>query len=208
MPAPSRRRFLQTAALSAATCPLTLGATEPKHAFSISLAQYSLHRRIWRHEGESLKRMGDGLRRLCEKAEPLKLNVLVENEAGFGADADWLVDLMTTVDHPLAGLLPDFGNFWIDAGSGELYDPYVGTAKMMAFAKAVSAKSFGFDSPDTFVSHDRREGRELSLDFERLLRIVRDAGYRGHVGIEYEGPSPEMEGIRQTKAVLQKLATA
>nr|WP_243664757.1 hypothetical protein [Rhodothermus marinus] len=66
----------------------------------------------------------------------------------------------------------------------------------MPFAKGVSAKSYDFDA----------EGNETRLDYVRLLRIVRDAGYRGYIGIEYEGDRlDEMEGIRATKALLERV---
>jgi hypothetical protein len=36
-----------------------------------------------------------------------------------------------------------------------------------------------------------------------MMRIVLDAGYRGYVGIEYEGEISEPDGIRATKALLE-----
>ncbi len=40
-------------------------------------------------------------------------------------------------------------------------------------------------------------------------RIVLDAGYRGHVGIEYEGGQlPEPEGIQAPKALLERVREA
>ena len=113
---------------------------------------------------------------------------------------------MRSVNHPLVGMLPDFGNFWIDPEAGELYDPYEGVAKLMPWARAVSAKSYGFELPDSSITVDRREGRNLVLDFERLMKIVVKSGYGGYVGIEYEGEAPEMQGIARTKAVLDRLA--
>ena len=39
-----------------------------------------------------------------------------------------------------------------------------------------------------------------------MMRIVLDAGYRGWVGIEYEGSQlGEMEGIAATRALLEKV---
>ena len=66
---------------------------------------------------------------------------------------------------------------------------------LMPYAKAVSAKSYDFDD----------EGNETVLDYERLMTIVLDAGYRGWVGVEYEGDRlSEPEGIRATKALLER----
>ena len=65
----------------------------------------------------------------------------------------------------------------------------------MPFAKAVSAKSNVFDD----------HGDERAIDYERVMRIVLDAGYRGYVGIEYEGTElSEPDGIRATKVLLER----
>jgi hypothetical protein len=40
-----------------------------------------------------------------------------------------------------------------------------------------------------------------------MLRIVKDAGYRGYIGVEYEGSGmSEEEGILATKALLLNAA--
>ena len=76
------------------------------------------------------------------------------------------------------------------------YDNYQGVAELMPYAKAVSAKSYNFDS----------DGNETELDYERMMRIVLDAGYRGWVGIEYEGGQlEESTGIRATKSLLERM---
>jgi hypothetical protein len=41
-----------------------------------------------------------------------------------------------------------------------------------------------------------------------MMQIVLDAGYHGYVGIEYEGSkAPEPEGIKLTKALLERVRT-
>lgn len=138
---------------------------------------------------EQARLAADGLRRLTEFAAPHAINVIVENHGGLSSDGQWLAQVMRLVDHPRCGTLPDFGNFYE-------YDRYQGTADLMPFAKAVSAKTHDFD--------DR--GNETTKDYLRLMRIVRDFGYRSWVGIEYEGNRlPEREGIRLTKALLERV---
>jgi sugar phosphate isomerase/epimerase len=47
----------------------------------------------------------------------------------------------------------------------------------------------------------------MTLDFERLMRIVVGAGYSGYVGIEYEGSKhSEIDGIKRTKQALEEIA--
>ena len=49
-------------------------------------------------------------------------------------------------------------------------------------------------------------GNETTLDFTKLLQIVKDAGYTGFVGVEYEGSRlSEKNGIIATKKLLETL---
>lgn len=143
---------------------------------------------------EQQKLAADGLRRLTEFAAAHGLNVLVENHGGLSSNGAWLAGVIRLVDHPRCGTLPDFGNWRIDATTR--YDPYQGLAELMPFAKGVSAKSYDFDD----------EGNETQLDYAQLLRIVQAAGYRGYIGIEYEGNRlDEPSGIRATKRLLERV---
>lgn len=143
---------------------------------------------------EQMERAADGLRSLTEYADDEGISVIVENHGGLSSNADWLVGTIEMVDHPNCGTLPDFGNFNIS--QDESYNRYKGTEMLMEHAKGVSAKTYDFDE----------EGNETTLDVMRLMRIVKDAGYTGYVGIEYEGNRlSEDEGIKATKALLEKV---
>ncbi|MGD8451635.1 MAG: sugar phosphate isomerase/epimerase family protein [Phycisphaerae bacterium] len=143
---------------------------------------------------EQMRLAADGLRRLTEHAAKQELNVLVENHGGLSSNGEWLAGVMKRVDHPRCGTLPDFGNF--NLGDGKTYDRYRGVAEMMPFAKAVSAKSHDFDE----------RGNEIHTDYRRMLKIVLEAGYHGHIGVEYEGDKlSEPEGIRATKRLLERM---
>ncbi len=143
---------------------------------------------------EQMRLAADGLRRLAELGDTYGLNVLVENHGGLSSNGAWLAGVMKRVDHPRCGTLPDFGNFRIEGDTW--YDRYQGVAELMPYARAVSAKSHDFDE----------EGNEIHTDYFRMMRIVLDAGYRGYVGIEYEGEGlSEEDGIRATKALLVRV---
>lgn len=143
---------------------------------------------------EQRGRAAEGLRRLCEAADPLGMFVIVENHGGLSSNAKWLASVMKAVDHPRIGTLPDFGNFRVS--EGVVYDRYEGVKELMPFAKGVSAKSYAFDA----------KGEETSMSFQRLIRLVVEAGYRGRIGIEYEGDAhSEDEGIKLTKALLERV---
>jgi len=141
---------------------------------------------------EQSKLAADGLARLTGYGDAHEINVIVENHGGLSSDGSWLAGVMRRVNHPRCGTLPDFGNFHL--GDGQWYDRYEGVTELMPFARAVSAKSHEFDD----------DGNETKTDFRRMLKIVQAAGYRGWVGIEYEGSQhTEDEGIRLTKALLE-----
>jgi len=149
---------------------------------------------------EQQKLAADGLRRLTEFGASHDINVIVENHGGLSSNGQWLAGVMELVDHPRCGTLPDFGNFCLDWNRQDQpdawYDRYKGVEELMPFAKAVSAKSHEFDEA----------GNEVRTDYRRMMKIVVGAGYRGHVGVEYEGDKhSEEEGIRLTKALLERV---
>jgi len=122
------------------------------------------------------------------------INVIVENHGGFSSDGTWLRRVIETVNMPNVGTLPDFGNFRIS--EEQEYDRYLGVRELMPFAKGVSAKSYDFDN----------QGNETTIDYARMLKIVKRSGYRSFIGVEYEGGKyTEDEGIMLTKRLLEKL---
>ncbi|MAG63640.1 xylose isomerase [Candidatus Woesearchaeota archaeon] len=143
---------------------------------------------------DGMGRAAESLRTLAEVADPYDINVIVENHGGLSSNGEWLAGVMVKADHPRVGTLPDFGNF--NLGGGKWYDRYKGVAELMPFAKAVSAKSHTFDA----------DGNETQSDYLRLMTTVKEAGYRGHVGVEYEGSKhTEAEGIQLTKDLLLRV---
>lgn len=124
---------------------------------------------------EQVKLAADGLTKLTEFGAKQDINVIVENHGGLSSNADWLAEVIELVDHKRCGTLPDFGNFRIK--NGESYDSYRGIKKLMRWAKGVSVKDRVWDD----------KGNQKPLDFERMLRIVLDAGFHGYCGIEFGG---------------------
>jgi len=153
---------------------------------------------------ETKKAAVDGLGRLSEFAGDFNINVIVENHGGYSSDGQWLAGVMEQVGMDNCGTLPDFGNFCVKREGGgpwegecvEEYDMYQGVEELMPYAKGVSAKSYDFD----------KEGYETTIDFPRMLNIIKDAGFTGYIGIEYEGDElSEREGIMKTKNLLTRV---
>lgn len=147
----------------------------------------------------------ESLASLANFAKDFDINIIVENHGSYSSDGKWLAKVMSTVNLPNCGTLPDFGNFcikndgnpeWAKRICLEEYDRYKGVKEMMPFAKAVSAKTNDFDA----------QGNDTKTDYSKMMKIVLAAGYNGFVGIEYEGAIlSEAEGIKATKKLLEKV---
>ena len=147
-------------------------------------------------EDDQVKWLSDGVRSLCKFSEPFGIDILLENHDGFSANGTWLGEVLSAVGHPRCGSRPDFGNFKLD--DGRQYDRYQGVRELMPFARAVSAKAYDFNE----------RGEETSINYAQMLKIVLDAGYHGHVAIEYDGKRlSEQSGILRTQQLLEGVRT-
>jgi sugar phosphate isomerase/epimerase len=151
------------------------------------------------------KAAADALMRLAEYADKEAINVIVENHGSYTSNGQWIAGLMKTVNRSNVGLLPDFNNFCVKREGGrpwggkciEEYDRYKGVSEMMPHAKGVSAKTIDFDL----------NGNCVETDYNRMMKIVKNSGFKGYIGIEYEGDKlSEDEGVRKTKELIQRVA--
>jgi sugar phosphate isomerase/epimerase len=144
----------------------------------------------------------DSLSRLGEFAKTMNINIVTENHGHETSNGAWIADIMKQVNSSNVGTLPDFGNFCLsqDWGSTQAecdmaYDRYQGVSEMLPFAKGVSAKTYDFDS----------NGEQSKIDYKKMIGLVKASGFKGYIGIEFEGSSqPEEDGIRKTKMLLEK----
>lgn len=148
---------------------------------------------------EVADRVVEGLSKLARYGARKNVNIIVENSGGISSDASWLAGVLDRVGLENVGTLPDFGNFCLEGRPPDCisaYDRYQGMAELMPYAMGVSAKSYDFD----------QEGNETHMDYFRLMKIVKESGFRGDIGIEYNGTVlSESDGIRATKALLEKV---
>lgn len=142
----------------------------------------------------------DGLSNLCELAQPYNLDVIIENHGGMSSNPEWLLKTIELTGKSNIGTMVDFDNFnysetkiW---DGEQTYDRYKGVELLLPYAKSVSAKSYTFDA----------NGVEETIDFERMAKLIKDAGYNGYVSVEYEGNKlTEKQGIKATKKLLNKV---
>lgn len=136
---------------------------------------------------EVKKQAIDGLNQLCDIAKPYGIDIIVENHGNHSSNGMWVADLMASLDRDNCGTLPDFGNF-------KDYDKYQGVKDMLPWARAVCAK----------VHHIEEDGSARDTDFTKMLKIIKDGGFKGYIGIEFEGKSDPVAGIIGTKKLIEK----
>lgn len=151
-------------------------------------------------KADAVKAGVDSLTKLSEFAKGSNINVLVENHGHFSSDGEWMTEVFSQIENENCGTLPDFGNFCIkkdkERNCLEAYDTYKGMKELLPFAKAVSAKSYDFDA----------NGNETTIDYLKVMKMVKDVGYTGFVGIEFEGRDmTEAAGITATRDLLIKV---
>lgn len=145
----------------------------------------------------------DSMGRLSDYAARENINIIIENHGLHSADGKLISGIVKEVNKPNFGTFPDFGNWCLSAKWGstqgdcsEAYDRYKGVSEFLPYAKAVSAKSYNFNA----------DGEDTKIDYYKMLKIVKDSAYNGHIGIEYEGEIlSEHEGILATKALIEKV---
>ncbi len=149
----------------------------------------------------------DGMGQLASYGAKENIHILIENHGLHTSDSTFITEIIKEVNNSYLGTLPDFGNWCLDTQWGStqnnncntVYDRYKGVSDFLPFAKGVSAKSYKFNAA----------GNETIIDFERLLKLVKNSNFDGYIGIEFEGDEMgEPEGIRATKALLEKVWTS
>lgn len=139
---------------------------------------------------------------LSTYAADKNIAILVENHGGLSSDGKLLAQVMKEVAMDNCGTLVDFGNFCVRRENGERwdgpcvqeYDRYQGIEELMPYAQGVSAKSYAFDD----------EGNETTMDFPRILNLVKDSGFSGFIGVEFEGEVADpFPGMEATKSLIE-----
>lgn len=129
-----------------------------------------------------LPAMRQNLQRLVSHANGLQ--VAVENHGGMSSDPALLAALVDGI----AGVCLDLGNYPAPIRADAV-------RRLAPHTVHVHAKSYAFDT----------QGNETTVDYPTFIKTLREAGYSGGYSIEYEGYDAPEAGIRQTRALLQRL---
>jgi L-ribulose-5-phosphate 3-epimerase len=111
------------------------------------------------------------LKRAADFAGSKGIILGIENHGGITEKAATIVDIVKRVDSPWVGVNLDSGNFTTDV--------YSQIEKCVPYAVNFQMKT------------EIREGGERKhCDWDRVLTIAADSGYRGYLALEYEAAEP------------------
>ncbi len=127
------------------------------------------------------------LQRLLPEARRRRVRIVIENREGVGRRPELLVNLIRATDLRWIGACYDFGH-----GAPERY--YDAARILAPYAFHVHAKSRAFDP----------RGEETTIEYGRVLSILRLASYVGALSIEYLGEDDPLEGVRRTRDLIRR----
>ena len=132
-------------------------------------------------------RVIDAFNELLPLAKELGVKITIENHGGVSKKADWILRIIKETDPKWVGSCLDFRNWPKEV----LYEE---NAKLAPYAYHTHAKAHSFDA----------EGEETSVEYSRVLKMLKDARYEGAISIEFEGPGDQIEGVRKTRDLILK----
>jgi sugar phosphate isomerase/epimerase len=138
-------------------------------------------------EEKARARCVEAIQEACDHAGKYGVYLALENHGGITATLDQTLALVKAVKHDWFGVNWDTGNFHTP-------DPYADLEKLAPYAVTVQIKT-----------EVHRKGQKTEeADLKRLTDILRAAGYRGYVVLEYEAAEDPMQGVPRAVAALKK----
>lgn len=129
-------------------------------------------------EAAALDRCVAGLEESLKYAAEKGVFLALENHGGITETADQLLAIVKRLDSPWLGINLDSGNF---SKGG---DPYEQLAKIAPYAVNAQIK--------TEMTID---GKKQPADLARIVKILRDANFRGYVVLEYEAAEAALVAV-------------
>jgi sugar phosphate isomerase/epimerase len=128
----------------------------------------------------------DCIEQCLPKAELCGVILALENHWGLTRTPEGLLRLVNALPSPWLGVLLDTGNF--------LEDPYDKIRQVASRTVFVQAKTY----------YGGGEWYTLDLDYRRIARILREAGYTGYVSLEMEGKEDPETAVPKSLALLRR----
>lgn len=139
-------------------------------------------------EASGIKASVEALKPLADAAAKKDVMIVIEPGASkLSQRGAFLAEVCKQLDHPALRLMPDFGK--------QVNNVYDGTEAMMPYTVTISCKMHSFDD----------NGKQPHFDYNRLLKIIDRAGYRGLLTIEWEGSKLKpVPGVLASKKLIQE----
>ncbi len=136
-------------------------------------------------EDDGFKWCIDCIEKCIPKAEQCGVVMALENHWGLSRTPEGQLRLINAVPSPWLGALMDTGNFMEDP-----YDKLRQIAPKTVYAQAKTYYGGG-------------EWYTLDLDYQRIAKILYDAGYTGYISLEFEGKQNPDEAVPKSIALLR-----
>jgi sugar phosphate isomerase/epimerase len=127
----------------------------------------------------------DAIAELTKEAEKLGVVLGLENHWGLGRLPEGVLRIVKAVNSPWLQVTLDTGNF--------LEDPYDKLAALAPQTVLVQAKTY-FGGGVWYT---------LDLDYPRIGKIIREAGFRGYVSLEFEGKEDPATAVPKSLELLR-----
>jgi sugar phosphate isomerase/epimerase len=140
------------------------------------------------NEDKARSRCIEAIQEACNHAAKYGIILALENHGGITATIEQTLTLIQAVKHDWFGVNWDTGNF-------HSADPYADLTRLAPYAVVVQIKS-----------ELKRAGMpQEEADLPRLVGILRSAGYRGYVALEYEAAEDPKTAVPRIIPALAKL---
>jgi L-ribulose-5-phosphate 3-epimerase len=127
----------------------------------------------------------DAIEKCVYKAEECGVVLGLENHWGMGRTADGVQRIVNAINSPWLMVTLDTGNF--------LEDPYDQLEQLAGQAILIQAKTY----------YGGGKWYTLDLDYPRIGEIMRKAGYKGYISLEFEGNEDPLKAIPESLEVLR-----
>jgi sugar phosphate isomerase/epimerase len=121
-----------------------------------------------------------------EHARAQSVTLAVEN-CPREARSETVVELIEDLNTPFFRTCPDIGNL----PQARRYQAW---QELVPYAAHAHAKSFHFDD----------QGEETTLDYSRMMSILRASGFHGYLSVEFEGDGDEAIGVQKSLALIRR----
>jgi sugar phosphate isomerase/epimerase len=129
-------------------------------------------------EAEARRHCVESIEACADHAAKRGVFLALENHGGVVAEPDGLLEIVKAVKSEWFGVNLDTGNFH---GT----DPYADLARVLPYAVTAQVK----------VEIQAKGGAKQEADFGRLVRMLKDGGYRGYVTLEYEAAEAPLTAV-------------